>query len=90
MKYFRPAKRPVVLKLPYIGNNPHISEKRLKELTRKSYNAVNRRIILISKPVLVSSGKHLIKKKTALWYTNLNAIVSIFILERPPDISLLA
>ena len=44
LKYLCPAKCPVVLKLPYIGNNPHINENILNELTRKSYYTINPRI----------------------------------------------
>ena len=50
-------------KLPYIGNKSHIIEKKINELTRKSYNAVNSRIFFISKPVFVPRGKDLIQQK---------------------------
>ena len=61
LKYFGPEKCPVVLKLPYIGNKSHIVEKKVKELTRKTYNTVNSRIVFISKPERLGKNSNFIR-----------------------------
>ena len=47
------------MKLPYIGAESKLIEKKIVEITSKTYHAVNPRVLFMSKPILQRSGKDL-------------------------------
>ena len=49
---YGPEKFPAVLKLPYIGETSRVFEKKVKDLTKTTYNQVSPRVIFRSKPLL--------------------------------------
>ena len=47
----------VTLKLPFINKNSRVLEKNIKQLIKNTYNAVDPRIILTSKPLITKVVK---------------------------------
>ena len=59
VKPYGPDKCPILLKLPYIGVESKLIEKKIVDITSKTYHAVNPRVLFMSKPILQRSGKDL-------------------------------
>ena len=58
-KPYGPDKCPILLKLPYIGAESKLIEKKIVDITSKTYHVVNPRILFMSKPILQRWGKDL-------------------------------
>ena len=51
-KPYGPYKCPILLKLQYIGVESKFIEKKIVDITSKTYHAVNPRVLFMSKPIL--------------------------------------
>ena len=56
-KPYGPEKFPILLKLPYIGADSKLIEKKIVDITTRWHFSVNPRVLFTSKPIFQRSGK---------------------------------
>ena len=56
-KPYGPERCPILLKLPYVRSESKLVDKKIVDMTNRTYFSVNLIIIFISKPILQQPGK---------------------------------